>query len=39
MIWVEKQVISGKIEFAYFYFKKLNQTLFSLWWSGKGLGI
>jgi hypothetical protein len=28
MIWVKEQAISGKIEIAYAYFKKLNQTLF-----------
>jgi hypothetical protein len=39
MIWVQEQPISGKIKLAYVYFKKLNQTLFSLCWSGKGLGM
>jgi hypothetical protein len=39
MIWVKEQAISGKIELTYVYFKKLNQTLFSLWRSGKGLGM
>jgi hypothetical protein len=39
MIWVQEQAISEKTELANVYLKNLNQTLFSPWWSGEGLGM